>query len=369
MKKEFSVTPWHVTGKVNYEKLIKEFGTQSVSVSLISKVKNPHSLLRRGLYFSHREFDLWLKDAQAGRKVSILTGRGPSEKMHLGHLIPFLLAKSLQESYNCPVYIPISEDEKFFVKKNLSFKEAQEFADDNVLDLIALGFKQGKTFIAKDFSYLPVYRNSAKIAKLISYSTAKAIFGLKPENNIGWTFYPAVQAFHILWPQFAEGPHKTLVPVGIDQDPFIRLTRDIATHSTLNFQKPSAIHSKFLPSLTGQAKMSSSEQENSLIYLSDSAEEVKKKINKYAFSGGKDTIEQHRKHGGNPDIDISFLYLKYLFEQDDKKLEKIHNDYKSGKLLTSELKNILIDKINAFLKEHIKRREDAKKHVDKFILE
>ena len=104
-----------------------------------------------------------------------------------------------------------------------------------------------------------------------------------------------------------------------------------------------------------------------VILLSDSPKEVETKIKKYAFSGGRDTLEEHRKKGGNPEIDVSFQYLKMFFEPDDKKLQKIHDDYKSGKLLTSELKQITIDKINAFLKEHQKNREKAKKQLDKFL--
>ena len=125
----------------------------------------------------------------------------------------------------------------------------------------------------------------------------------------------------------------------------------------------------FLPPLTGVAgKMDSSGAEASAILTTDSPKEVERKIKKYAFSGGRDTIEEHRKKGGNPDIDISFQYLKFLFEPDDKKLKKIHDDYKSGKMLTSELKSILIEKINAFLKEHQKKRNLAKKQIDKFLV-
>jgi len=370
MKKEasFTVTPWEVSGEVDYDKLIKEFGTGKISSSLLQKFKDLHPLLRRGIYYSHRDLDLWIKDAEAGKKVSIVTGRGPSEKMHLGHLVPFIVAKSLQDKYNCNVYIPISEDEKFFIKSNLSFEDAQKFADDNVIDILALGFKPDKTFIVRDFSYQNLYKHSCKVAKLISYSTAKAAFGLKNENNIGWTFYPAVQATHILLPQFVSGSHRTIVPVGVDQDPFIRLTRDIAEHSSLGFVKPGAIHAKFIPGLRGSAKMSSSDAETDVIYLSDSSDEVKRKINKHAFSGGKDTLEEHRKLGGNPDIDISYQYLRMFFESDDKKLEKIYKDYKSGKLLSGELKAILIEKVSSFLKDHQKKRDLAKKQVDKFIL-
>ena len=369
MKKEgvkSHVTPWEVKGEVNYERLIKEFGTTSISEKIRKKLEKCHPLIRRGLYFSHRDFDKWLVENEKGKRVSVLTGRGPSEKMHIGHLVPFLVAKSLQEQFNCEVFIPISDDEKFYVKSNLSYSDALKYSEDNILDLIALGFKQGKTFIFQDFVYTDIYRYAAQIAKRISYSTAKASFGLKPENNIGWSFYPAMQAAHILFPQFYHGKHQTVVPVAIDQDPFIRLTRDVAEH--FNFEKPCALHARFFPSLTGGAKMSSSEQGAGIITLDDSPEEVKKKINKYAFSGGQATIEEHRKKGGDPDVDVSFQYLKFLFEPDDKKLKKIEEDYRSGKLLTGELKAITIEKINEFLKEHQKRKHEARKVVDKFMI-
>ncbi len=367
MKKEFTMTPWDVSGDVDYSKLTKSFGTTAISPQLAKKLAHLHPLLRRGVYFSHRDLDLWLKHAEEHKKTSILTGRGPSEKLHLGHLVPFLAAHSLQQAYGCHVYIPLSEDEKFFVKK-ISFEEVQRFADDNLLDILALGFVPGKTFIMKDFSYAPLYSQASRVAKLINYSTAKAVFGLSAEQNLGWSFYPAVQAAHILLPQFVEGPHQTLVPIGIDQDPFMRVTRDIAEHSTLGFIKPAAIHSRFIPGLKGNAKMSSSDDDSGLIYLSDDPATIKKKINKYAFSGGKDTLEEHRKHGGNTKVDISFQYLAMLFEHDDKKLAKLEKDYISGKLLSGELKAILIDKVTTFLTDHQKKREQIKKNVEKYIL-
>lgn len=367
MENTSSVTPWEVSEDINYEKLQKDFGTEKIPD--FKEKKDLHPLIKRNFFFSHRDFNLWLKDAEAGKQVSILTGRGPSEKMHLGHLIPFLVAKSLQEKYGCEIYIPISEDEKFFVKPYLSLDNAKKFSEDNILDIIALGFNPKKTFIVRDFSYPPLYEFSARAAKLITYSEARAVFGLKPGTNIGWTFYPAVQAAHILLPQLLKGPHRTLVPVAIDQDPFIRLTRDIAQNKAFKLLKPSAIHSKFLPSLKGAAKMSASDsEETNVIYLSDSPAEVKKKINKYAFSGGRDTLEEHRRLGGNPDIDISFQYLKMLFEPDDKKLHTIYKDYKSGALTSGELKKYLIEEINTFLKEHQKNKNKAKSQLKNFIL-
>jgi len=111
----------------------------------------------------------------------------------------------------------------------------------------------------------------------------------------------------------------------------------------------------------------SSSDPTSYIALTDSPEEAAKKIKKYAFSGGQPTIEEHRKKGGNPDVDVSYQMLRYFFEPDDKKLKKIHDDYRSGKLLTGELKQILIKKMTVFLKQHQQKRKQAKKVVDKFL--
>lgn len=365
MEKSSNVTPWEVSGDVDYDKLVKEFGVSIIPDNIKKKLSKLHPLLRRGIYFAHRDFDKWLAEHEKGKKVSVITGRGPSEKMHIGHLVPFLVAKSLQDEFDCEVFIPISDDEKFFVKEDLTYEKSIEYAKENILDLIALGFKPGKTFIFEDFVYTDIYKYAARIAKRMTYSTAKAAFGLQPENNVGWSFYPAMQAAHILFPQFQRGKHLSVVPVAIDQDPFIRLTRDIANHSDFKFEKPAALHAQFVPSLHGGAKMSSSG--DGVIFLTDTPKEVERKIKKYAFSGGRDTLEEHRKLGGNTDVDVSFQYLKIFFEQDDKKLKKIEDDYKSGKLLSGELKQICIDKINEFLKEHQKAREKAKKDFDKFI--
>ncbi len=367
-KEAFEVNPWNVSGNVDYNKLIKKFGVSRINNKIKESFKDLHPLLRRGIYFSHRDFDKWLLDAEKGKKVSVITGRGPSEKMHLGHLVPFLVAKSLQDKFNCEVYIPVSDDEKFFVKEKLTYEDSLKFGKDNIIDLIALGFKQGKTFIFQDFVYTDIYEYAAKVAKRINYSTAKSVFGLKPENNIGWSFYPAMQAAHILFPQFySKEKHISVVPVGIDQDPFIRLTRDIANHPDFSLEKPAAIHAKFIPSLYGQEKMSSSDSGLSVIYLDDDEKTVETKIKKYAFSGGRDTIKEHRKKGGVPEKDVSFQYLKMFFEPDDKKLAQIEKDYSSGKLLTGELKEILIDKVNVFLKEHRKKRKQAEKKLDRFL--
>jgi tryptophanyl-tRNA synthetase len=113
--------------------------------------------------------------------------------------------------------------------------------------------------------------------------------------------------------------------------------------------------------------MSSSAGAETAILLTDDEKAVKSKINKYAFSGGQPTVEEHRKLGGNPDIDVPFQWLSILFEPDDSRLKQIHDDYRAGKLLTGEMKGILIERINAFLKEHRERRKKAEKEISRFM--
>jgi tryptophanyl-tRNA synthetase len=112
-------------------------------------------------------------------------------------------------------------------------------------------------------------------------------------------------------------------------------------------------------------KMSSSKPETT-INLNDTDKAVKEKVYRHAFSGGQATVQEHRKLGGNPDIDVPFQWLYMFFEQDDKQIEKIRSEYKTGKMLTGEIKDLLIQKITKFLQEHRQRREKATDLVAKF---
>tara|TARA_Y100000310_G_scaffold344238_1_gene455902 strand:- start:133 stop:1254 length:1122 start_codon:yes stop_codon:yes gene_type:complete len=369
---EAKVTPWEVTGEVDYDTLIKEFGTSKITPSILESIKKHskklHYMLERGIFFSHRDLDIVLKEYSEGKKFAIYTGRGPSGDTHLGHMIPWIFCKWLQDAFNVDFYFMITDDEKFLCKKDLTLEQTNKLAYENALDIVALGFDPKKTFIFADTDYMnQLYKIALPIAKRVTASQAKAVFGFTNNTNIGMYLWPAIQAATCFLPSVLTGKKiRTLIPAAIDQDPYWRIARDVAPK--LGFPKTAAIHNIFLPSLKGpQGKMSTSEGNEATIFTTDDEKTVKKKINKYAFSGGRDTLEEHRKKGGNPDIDMSYQWLTF-FEEDDKKLKKIYDDYKSGKLLSGELKAILIKKVNTFLKQHQKNREKAKKLLPKFIL-
>ena len=364
---DFIVTPWHVEGKIDYDKLIKQFGTEKITNDLLNQVTKlageDHFMLRRGIFFSHRDFKTILDEYEKGNKFFLYTGRGPSGHTHIGHLVPWVFAKWLQDKFNVNMYFQLTDDEKFYSKQNLSLEETKKFAYENALDFIALGFKPENTKIIIDTENIQtLYPIAAQVAKKINFSNTKAVFGFTNDTNIGMIFYTALQSA----PCFIEDK-PVLIPLGVDQDPHFRLTRDVAPK--IGKLKPALIHNIMIPSLQGPGGKMSASEENSTIYTTDSPDVVKMKINKYAFSGGKPDVEQHRKEGGNPDIDVSYQYLRIFFEPDDNALKKIHDDYKSGKMLTGELKAILIEKINNFLKIHQENREKARDKIDKFLFE
>ena len=373
MADEFVVTPWEVKGKVDYTKLIEKFGTEPITDALLNRIKTYtggelHFMLRRKIFFCHRDLNWILDEYEKGNPFYLYTGRGPSDHTHIGHLVPWVFTKWLQEMFNVKLIFQITDDEKYLFKENLNLEDTYNFALDNILDIIALGFSPDNTEILIDTDNAKTFYNAAlPIAKKITFSTVKAAYGFENSNNIGQIFYTSIQAVPAILESIRQSKNiPCLIPHAIDQDPHFRVARDVLPK--LGYFKPGSIQCQFLTGLGGpEGKMSSSDNSQT-IYVTDSPNTVTNKINKFAYSGGQATIEEHRQKGGNPDIDVSFQWLKMFFEPDDSKLMKIEENYKSGYLLTGELKALLIDKINVFLEEHREKRKIARNQINKFLI-
>ncbi|KAJ3868660.1 hypothetical protein EV359DRAFT_31756 [Lentinula novae-zelandiae] len=369
------VTPWDVQGSVSndgkqqaidYEKLIVQFGTRRIDESLLQRFekltgRKPHVLLRRGMFFSHREFDKILDRYEQGKPFFLYTGRGPSsDSMHLGHMIPFVFTKWLQDVFDVPLVIQLTDDEKFLFKHELKVEQTKAFGRMNARDIIAVGVNPDKTFIFSDYDYVsgPFYENVSKISRQITYSQAKATFGFNDSDNIGKIHFASIQAapsFSNSFPQiFGTVSNITcLIPCAIDQDPYFRLTRDVA--QKLKYPKPALIHSKFFPALQGpQTKMSASDP-NSSIYMTDKPAQIKNKINKHGFSGGQETEEEHRRLGGDTEVDVTYQYLTFFLE-DDEELANLGEEYRAGRLLTGQLKAKCIQLLQQFVSDFQERR-------------
>jgi tryptophanyl-tRNA synthetase len=365
---EMVVTPWEVKGKVDYERLIREFGTQPLTEELLKKIAKYtgklHLQLQRSLFFSHRDLDTVLELYKEGTKFVLYTGRGPSGPVHIGHLVPWIFTRHLQEKFGARLYFQMTDDEKFLVDDDFNLPETRKFAYENALDLIALGFKPEDTFIIYDVQDIDwLYDIALEVAKRVTYSTAKATFGFQDSTNIGWIFWPALQAAPCFIHKKLTGENvPALIPAAIDQDPYWRVTRDIA--QKLGYYKPAQIHCRFLPGLGPGGKMSASEPETS-IFTMDQPELVKRKIWN-AFTGGKPTATEQRKTGANPEVCSVFQYYVYLFEEDDKKLMERERRCRSGEMLCGECKTNLVERLNKFLEEHRRKREKAKDEIEKY---
>mmetsp|Transcript_24278 Transcript_24278/g.50462 ORF Transcript_24278/g.50462 Transcript_24278/m.50462 type:complete len:689 (-) Transcript_24278:151-2217(-) len=392
-QKEMHVDPFSVEGTIDYTKLVDQFGSSLLDESLLKRlealtvgkgrVPSLHRFLRRGIFFSHRDMHSVISAMEKNEApLYLYTGRGPSSSaMHLGHLVPFLFTQWLQKAFDCPLVIQMTDDEKFIFKGEYDEHEGDNleyFAGltmENARDIIACGFDYEKTFLFSDLDYVgSMYPNIVRIWKAVTTNTINGIFGFDGSSNMGKIAFPAIQAapsFASSFPTVLDVPNEKrrstkqicLIPCAIDQDPYFRMTRDIAhklvdktTHPLGG--KPALIHSKFFPPLQGAEGKMSSSNNNSAIFLTDSQEEIAHKIRAYCFSGGRETKAEQEKYGADTEIDVAYQWLRFFLE-DDEELEKIGKDYSSGSgeyWSTGKVKDRLIAVLQKLVAEHQARR-------------
>ena len=384
---EMVVTAWDVKGKIDYTKLVKEFGSTLIDADLMKRIEAAtvgkgnvptlHRFLRRGIFFSHRDMSALLDNIEKGTPVYLYTGRGPSSSsMHLGHLIPFLFTKWLQDALDAPLVIQMTDDEKFLFKGEYTAESGDNlnhFAGltvENARDIIACDFDYNKTFLFSDLDYVGrMYPNVVRIWKAVTTNTVNGIFGFDGSSNIGKIAFPAIQAapsFASSFPTVLEAEWDTdqccLIPCAIDQDPYFRMTRDIAQKMVKRDHglggKPALIHAKFFPPLQGATGKMSSSDENSAIFLTDTPQQIEKKIKQHAFSGGRETKELQQAHGADLEVDVSYQWLKFFLE-DDEELQQIEKEYGSGTgeyWSTGKVKARLVEVLQELVAAHQERR-------------
>jgi len=246
--------------------------------------------------------------------------------------------------------------------RGVDLKEARKNAlEFHVPAYVALGLDPKKTIFYFQSDNRDVLMLGYEFAKRITLNEFKAVYGNADPGRI---MSAVTQVGDILHPQLKKRM-PGIVPVGVDQDPHIRLTRDIVarTKSKYGFVPPGGIYHKYMPSLDGQMKMSKSRPE-SFIELPEDMASVKKKIMR-ALTGGRATVEEHRKLGAEVEKDMVFEFMKYHLVEDDAELQRIHDEYKSGRMLSGELKQIAVQKMDEFMKGFEKKLKAAQKQVDK----
>ena len=452
---ELNIDPWSSTQSTDYSKIIEQFGLSNMNNL---SIPNPSHLHRRGIIFAHRDLDVVLDAQKTGEQFGVLTGLMPSGRMHLGHSMVIEQVKWFQE-LGGDVTIAVADLESQ-ATRGISLQKGREIAlSEYVANYAALGLEPNLTNVYFQSTRSEVQRLGFQLGKRTNLSEFESIYGFRGETNLAHVQAPMVQVGDILHPQTEDfgGLRPIVVPVGVDQDPHLRLTRGIASKTNwfnikenngpgvliglsvqdenadllgqqangridrkkvanifemivsdlveigfsdinsnpkqgtivvpsatkrdiiairvkllqlerklggMGLLAPSSTYHHFAVGLTGE-KMSSSKPKTT-IFLDDDIDSMTKKIRK-AYSGGQSTIEEHRRLGGNPDIDVAYQYMMYFFEQDDSYLAEINSAYRSGKILAGEMKQICIDKATDWMKNHQELRTQTEHLVKEFL--
>lgn len=337
-----------------------------IKAYLEAGLENTSPLINRDIVFAHLGFEPFTTNIAKGESFSVVSGLNPSSPLHLGHKVMFDLLLFLQK-LGADIYIPITNDESYLDGKVESLAESRRIAYEEIIpSIIAFGFDPKKTKIFVLSDYPDIYNFAIHISKHVTNKYVETVFGKNSLDNSGKAFYrSAVQLAQILLPQLDEfgGPKNTLIPVGIDQHPYILIARDVA--KKMKLVPPSELIFKFQNSLLNPFEKMSGSKPKTAIYLNDSPEEIKKKINK-AFTGSVSILDVHKKLGGIPEA-CSVFSLLYFHHPDNKFVSEIYKRYKNGDITMSELKNITSEFVIELVKEHQAKKSKVK-NIRQFIL-
>ncbi len=430
------INPWSSQQYKDYAKLRDQFGIEPFEFELPDAPR----LFRRGVIFGHRGFEYIYDAIREGESFAVLTGLMPSGRMHFGHKMTIDQVRYYQD-LGADVHIAVADIEAY-ASRGISLDKARKIAlEEYVPSYIALGLKPGKTEVYFQSKRQEVKDIAWKLARKVNMSEFLAIYGFGGETNMSHIFSPLIQVGDILHVQLEKfgGARPTVVPVGVDQDPHMRLTRDVVARWRMfsispqgeegmgifykgedvegklkelalhlesagfsdfrinvpyralyvrdaderdmlkinkiliryeqgfnenTFYPPAATYHRLMTGLTG-GKMSSSVPE-SAIFLTDDPEDARKKVLR-AKTGGGATLEEHRKHGGNPDVCTVYELFVYHLLDDDKYLKEVHDTCSSGERVCGPCKREAADIISQWLRDFQERREQAKEEVNDMV--
>jgi tryptophanyl-tRNA synthetase len=412
------INPWSSSLSVDIEKLFSDFGIEPIAAVLPELPEIPY-FMRRGIVVGQRDY---LPIARAIRNHTLfhlLTGFMPSGHPHLGHL---MLMKEIvwhvQQGANG--YVTIADREAHAVR-SISWEKCREYGREYLSCLFALGF-EGQTYFQSKNE--PLKDLAFEAATKVNFSELAAIYGFGPETDLAHADAVITQVADILYPQVDREPAPTLVPVGIDQDPHIRLTRGIAYkfrmftveerdgyisvrsknapdtvldmvkkafphakkyegHVDIRgavcvdvsakvrkieracggyaFYAPSSTYHIFLPGLTG-GKMSSSMPESTISFYEPEAV-VRKKIMS-GLTGGRMTLEEQKRLGGEPDKCPLFLLNLFHMVTDDAELAAIRRKCSTGEITCGQCKKETAERVIAFLKNFREKMDMAAEKIE-----
>ncbi|MCQ8894368.1 MAG: tryptophan--tRNA ligase [Methanolinea sp.] len=407
------INPWSSQQTEDIEKLFSLFGIEHIS-TVAGILPRVPSFIARGVVVGHRDYGQIAEAIRDGRPFHVLTGFMPSGHPHLGHLMVMKEVVWHVEQGGSG-YITIADREAHAVRE-IPWQRCEEFGREYLQCLYALGYRgrtyfQSRNNVLKDLAF--------EAATKVNFSELRAIYGFSDETDLAHAESVITQVADILYPQVESSPAPTIVPVGIDQDPHIRLTRGIAhklrmftveerdgyisvrsknapaealaevhrmfpgsrkyeghvdipragcrevstlvrkveiAHGGYGFYTPSATYHRFMPGLQG-GKMSSSIPE-SIITFFEPDDVVRKKV-MGAFTGGRATLAEQKELGGQPDRCPLFLLNLFHMVEDDAELAEIHRRCREGEMMCGQCKKETAERVLAFIRDFREKMEAA----------
>lgn len=401
MEKE--INPWASNQEIDNNRLFSDFGIEPMENCTEILPDMPY-FIRRGIVVGQRDYKPIADAIRNKNKFYVMTGFMPSGLPHLGHLMVMKeVVWHVTQGGNA--YIAIADREARAVR-GFSDEMCRRYGKEYLKCLYALGF-EGETYFQSDNGVLKdfVFDISCKV----NFSDLQAIYGFGQDTSLSHAVSVMTQVGDILYPQIDGGPAPTVVPVGVDQDPHIRLTRDVAykfrmftvedrgdyvsvrsknapekaideierafrgskryeahvdiegvnleevtsiarkveiNNSGYGFFTPSSTYHVFMPGLQG-GKMSSSVPE-SLFGFYESPADVKKKV-MGAKTGGRMTLDEQKRLGGEPDKCSVYMLNLFHMINDDREMEGLRRRCVSGELMCGQCKKETLERVNIFL--------------------
>ncbi|OPX68301.1 MAG: Tryptophan--tRNA ligase [Methanoregulaceae archaeon PtaB.Bin056] len=405
------LNPWSSQQSEDIEKLFSMFGIEPIA-TIEGVLPRVPSFISRGVVVGHRDYRQIAEAIRDQRPFHVLTGFMPSGHPHLGHLMVMKEVVWHVEQGGTG-YITIADREAHAVRE-IPWKKCDEYGREYLECLYALGYRghtyfQSKNRLLADLAF--------EAATKVNFSELQAIYGFSDETALAHADSVITQVADILYPQVHSPPAPTIVPVGIDQDPHIRLTRGIAhklrmftveerdgyisvrsknapsaaleevhrrfagskkyeghvdipgsrcsdvsaivrqveiAHGGYGFFTPSSTYHRFIPGLQG-GKMSSSVPESTITFT-EPDEVVRKKV-MAALTGGRPTLSEQKEQGGEPDRCPLFLLNLFHMVEDDSELAELRRRCLGGEMMCGQCKKETAERVLAFVRDFRERME------------
>lgn len=389
---------------VEIESLIPKpetYGAQTVTGELIAKFAeltktSPNAALRRHIFNGHVGFDAAIEHATSGKPLYIYLPISPSDRLTtLRHVLFLQFAHYLQKALNCYVFIHVN-DYKAYTRdseQNLKFEATKKWTEETIKDILAFDFIKEKTIVLTNT--VAVSLNYVLLCDLQrKYPLGDFFHAFFTDDNVNVGTMDAVfQEGCCAIPSYVQKIFpgrenlKCLMLLRASQSKLFEFACSLC--EKINVEKPFALFGGFVPAPQSGQKMpklakfalgagpndqpaKGGKAKNSIrdymsIYIKNTPKEIATKINKFAFSGGKDTIQEHKEKGANLAVDIPTYYLK-LFLEDEEEYQHVVKFYGPGELpegkermLSGELKK----KVGEVLGKLVKGIQDKRAAVPK----